>query len=410
MHRLLHRPLSLPVVAVSVVALMALAAPANAAATAKVGAACPASGKLIGGGPGVTFVCTPSKGKLVWQLLRPGSPSPSRAATTPAGPTACVAPVHFTKSLIDPASVDVVAPIGGQTGSGGVVAVRSYIQPKRSLDGQHLPLYAPTDMTLTGGTHYKLPGSPYAPEYSLAFDAGCGITVNLFHLKEISARLQTVVPAAPTASSATAPVKSLKITAGEQIGGYVPGGADGVAFDFWVDNAKVTNTFITPARYAHSNYLHAVCPYDLYTQPLRDTWLAKLGSQSSGVVAGTPCGTVSQGRLGTAQGQWFADKDPAVGQTDVLRYDGTYMSQGVLSSAADGAVRIGGFWSPTYIIVGRENPTWADPATVSSDHCWADDMRSVTVRLDSPQVMRVFVAAGGCPALIPADQWKMYYR
>jgi hypothetical protein len=304
-----------------------------------------------------------------------------------------------------------VAPIGGQTGSGGVVAVRSYTFPEQSLAGQHLPLYAPTGMTLVGAAYYQLPGSTYAPEYSLEFDAGCGITVNLYHVKEVSSRLAADIPPAPLPSSATNTVPKLKVTAGEQIGAYIPGGSDGVSFDFWVDDAGVTNAFITPARFGHTNYLHAVCPYSFYVEPLQSIWLAKLGSASGSPVPGTACGTVSQGRLGTVEGQWFFDQDPTVGQADVLTYRGTYMSQGMITLDADGTVRIGGFWSTTYVLTPRSSPTWADPSSITSGgHCWTDGTRSVSVQLDSAQTMRVYVNAGGCPSSVAAGDWVTYYR
>ena len=221
------------------------------------GGRCAKAGAQTGGGPGVTLVCKKTKGKLTWQKLpsqhgiptqsRPGTTSPPRTttsvptttagtsttATTPT-PGCTSSSVHFTANLIDPAFVQSVTPIGGQTGSGGVLAVRSYIAPDQSLAGQHLPIYAPVNMTLVGAAHYQLPGSPYPPEYSLEFDVGCGVTINLYHIKEISTRLQTVVPATPVPSSATDPVTKLSVTAGEQIGAYIPGGMDGHAFDFWV--------------------------------------------------------------------------------------------------------------------------------------------------------------------------------
>ncbi len=398
--------------ALALVALLALAA--VSAGTAKppptVGQKCAKAGATIGAGPSRTLVCTKVGTKLVWKLQKAGSGKPSAGGGSSGGST-CTAPVAFTANLIDPSYVEHVNPIGGQTGSGGVVAVRSYIFPYQSLAGQHLPLYAPTALTLVGGTYYQLPGSPYKPEYSLELDAGCGITINLYHVKEVSAKLAAVLPQTPTPSSATAGVTPTKIAAGEQIGAYVPGGTDGVSFDFWVDDASVTNSFITPARFGHSNYLHAVCPYQFYSGAMRATWYAKIGG-SSGPVAGASCGTVSQGVSGTAEGMWFLDPNPATGQADVLTYDGTYMSQAIISEDPDGSVRVGGFYSSTYIITGKSDPSWADPATVTSSHCWYDSFgnRSLTVQLQSATTMRAAVVSGPCPASIDAGAWKTYYR
>ena len=387
--------------------------------TPKAGGACVKAGTTIGAGPNRTLICSKVGRKLVWKLLtmaggNPGkgsgssSGSPSGGGTS--GGSSCASPVTFTNNLIDPAYVDHVNPIGGQTGSGGVVAVRSYIFPLASLAGQHLPLFAPTAMTLEGGTYYQLPGSPYKPEYSLEFDAGCGITVNLYHVKEVSAKIAALLPSTPTPSSGTTPVTPTKVTAGEQIGAYIPGGTDGVSFDFWVNDASVTNSFITPERFGHSNYLHAVCPYQFYDAALKATWYAKIGG-SSGPVAGASCGTVSQGVSGTADGMWFLDRNATTGQADVLTYDGTYMSQAIISMDPDGTVRIGGFWSATYLLVARSDPSWADPTKVTGSHCWYSSYgdRSLTIQLQSATTMRAAIASGPC-APVDAGGWKTYYR
>ena len=411
------------------------ATPALAAGGPALGQPCTKAGQMTGLGPGKSAVCARSKGKLVWtQLKDQGKPQPGQQApkgkapgtttgAAPAGagassssPSCDPASVRFTANIMDPASVAFVTPIGGQTGSGGVVAVRSYVSPLRSLAGQRVPIMAPVDMTLTGAAHYKLPQAPasYQPEYSLYFSGPCGLDVKFFHVKALAAKLESVVPAAVSPSSAGNPVSSpLAVKAGEVIGYWI-GGGESVAFDFWVDNPRVTNAFITPERYGRSNYLHAVCPYAFYAEPLRSTWLNKLASQGGTIVPGTPCGTVSQGKLGTALGQWFLIKDPAQGQTDVISYDGTYMSQAIISLEADRTVRIGGFWSPGYILVGASDPTWADPSSVTTgkSQCWFDrsSNRSLSVVLDSATQMRVAVTDGPCPSPVDASAWKTYYR
>ena len=408
------------------------AALALAAGGPAVGQPCPKQGMMTGLGPGKSAICARVKGKLVWtQLKGQGKPqdggkqapkgkgpgTTTGAAPAAGGSSSCdPATVKFTANIMDPASVAFVTPIGGQTGSGGVVAVRSYVSPLRSLAGQRVPIMAPVDMPLTGAAHYKLPqaAASYQPEYSLYFDAPCGLAVKFFHVKALAAKLEAVVPAAGAPSSAGNPVSSpLAVKAGEVIGYWI-GGAESVAFDFWVDNPRVTNAFITPERYSRSNYLKAVCPYAFYVEPLRSTWLGKLASQGGTIVPGTPCGTVTQGKLGTALGQWFLIKDPAQGQTDVITYDGTYMSQGIIGLEADQTVRIGGFWSPGYVLIGKNDPSWADPSTVTTgkSQCWfdRDGNRSVSVVLDSATQMRVAVLDGPCPSSVAASAWKTYHR
>ena len=96
-------------------------------------------------------------------------------------------------------------------------------------------------MSLNSAGYYKPPGSSstYQPEYSLYFDAGCGITVKFFHIKGVVGQVATSVPTQPSESSAGQAVKSVEVSAGEQIGWYKLG-ATSVAFDFWVDDASHT--------------------------------------------------------------------------------------------------------------------------------------------------------------------------
>ena len=71
--------------------------------------------------------------------------------------------------------------------------------------GQQLPLYAPVDMTLTQAAYCKIGTDPtYKPEYSPFFDAGCGFTLQLYHVKGVVRAVAGVVPKNPVPSSASA--------------------------------------------------------------------------------------------------------------------------------------------------------------------------------------------------------------
>jgi hypothetical protein len=371
-----------------------------------VGTPCSKVGATTGDGPGRTVVCQRKNGRLVWVLATASGPTSGASATR------CATPVRFTRDIIDPASVQVVTPIGGQTGTGGVLAVRSYVHPRPDLAGQRLPLYAPAAMTLVQASYYRPPGAPagYQPEYSLYFDAGCDVQVQLFHVKGVVPPLSAVVPTTASPSSAGQAVRRVRVRAGQQIGWYTPSPPESVAFDVWVDDRRRTNDFIAPARFAGSNTLHAVCPWDYYRGAQRSRWLALLGAPSSAPVPGTTCGTVAQGTVGTAQGMWFLP-----GATvDALTYDGAYQSQIMLTMDALGTVRIGGLnpsGSPAQIMVGSNSPTWRDPATVrvGDTHCWSEAGRSVLVSVLDGTRMRVVTGAGDCASL-NLDAGRTYSR
>ena len=96
-------------------------------------------------------------------------------------------PVQFTEYLVDLKYVKKVGQIGVVHGSGKNIVERSYISVKEEFYEQKIPLYAPADITLVWGSHYKMPGSSdnLLTDYALRFDAGCGVEITLGHLKEV---------------------------------------------------------------------------------------------------------------------------------------------------------------------------------------------------------------------------------
>ena len=427
----MRRPLPNAVgVALAIAALVGMsvaAAPAQAASL--VGKPCTKLGATQGDGPGRTIICTKmtkgkNKGKLIWQLQKGPNPGPGPGPNPGPGPgpnpgPSCTARPVFTKDFIDPDQVQVVVPIGEQTASGGVLSVRSYVHSKPSLDGQKLPLYAPVDMTLNQAAYYKISTDPaYKPEYSLFFDAGCGVTVQLYHVKGVVGAVASVVPKEPVPSSAGQPVTPTLIKAGEQIGWFQGEAGKSVAFDLRVEDSSRTNTFINQARFTSSpgasGELYAVCPYDFYAGAQRERWLAKLGAPSTDPVPGTPCGTISQGKVGTAQGMWFFSD----AKVNSLTYrgetwndgmpGGQYQSQIVFNVDPRSTIRIGGLNAARPLVqmmISKQGPgsdTWRDPMSVTAgqEHCWSNASQSVKVRLSADgAALTAVVGSGPCSSL-----------
>ena len=388
-------------------------------ASSLVGSTCSKLNMEMGDGPNKSVVCKLVGKKKLWQNLAKtasttGNPSQgSSTSSSGASSNLCKKVPQFTANFIDPKYVRVVTPIGEQTGGGGVIAVRSYIHPDQTFSGQQLPIYATTDMTLYSANYYKLAGASdtYKPEYSLYFDAGCGITVKFFHIKGVVGKVASVVPTGPSSSSAGQGVKNVSVKAGEQIGWYLLG-ENSVAFDFWVDDASITNSFIVQSHYASSNALHSVCPYSFYTAEKKAIWLAKLGAPGSDPIPGTTCGTISEGVAGTAEGMWFISPNTL---TDVLSFDGPYQSQIMFTTDASGTVRIGGLNASSgqmQMMVSSNAPTWKKPVDVrvGDSYCWSTARQSVKVHVISTKSMAVLVAGGSCEAIGDAESGRTYQR
>jgi hypothetical protein len=374
-----------------------------------------------GDGPGRTVICKKVGAKKIWQVLVQSKPKPQQSGNSPTktpAPTSspgksCTKTPQFTHDFFDPKYVRVVTPIGEQTGSGGVIAVRSYVHPAIEFAGQELPIFAPIDMVLTSASYYKPPGSSdtYKPEYSLYFDAGCGISVKFFHIKGVVGKVAGAVPSEPSNSSAGQTVKATAVKAGEQIGWYKLGETS-VAFDFWVDNSAITNKFIVQSHFSNSNALHSVCPYDFYSSDKKSVWLAKLGAPGSDPIPGTGCGSISQGVLGTVDGMWFISEST---ENDRVVYDGAYQSQIMFSVDPSGIVRIGGLnasGAPAQMMISSNASTWKKPTdiTVGTTHCWSNSQQSVRVNLVSEKTMSVLVGAGSCDGLGSQSLGRIFYR
>lgn len=399
-----------------------------------VGSPCTKLNEQRGDGPGRTVICKKVGSKKIWQVLVRSKPTPQQSSAsqsgtpsqtkTPDSPNntsapssspenSCAKTPEFTYNFIDPKYVRVVTPIGEQTGSGGVIAVRSYVHPAIEFAGVELPIFAPTDMTLSSASYYKPPGSSdtYKPEYSLYFEAGCGISIKFFHIKGVVGKVAGAVPVEPSSSSAGQAVKSTPVKAGEQIGWYKLGETS-VAFDFWVDNAAVTNKFIVQSHFTNSNALHSVCPYDFYISDKKAIWLAKLGAPGSDPIPGTGCGTISQGVVGTADGMWFVNENT---ENDRLTLDGAYQSQVMFSIDPSGIIRIGGLnatGAPTQMMISSNASTWKKPSdiTIGATHCWSNSQQSVKVNIISEKVMTVLVGTGNCDGLNSMGVGKTYFR
>jgi hypothetical protein len=370
------------------------------------------------------------KGKLLWQLMKAPNPGPGPSPGPNPGPNpGCTTRPVFTQDLIDPSHVQVVVPIGQQTAFGGVLSVRSYIHSKPSLDGQKLPLYAPVDMTLIQAAYYNISQDPtYKPEYSLFFDAGCGIQVQLYHVKGVVGAVAQAVPKEPVPSSAGQPVTATPVKAGQQIGWFQGEAGKSVAFDFRVEDSSRTNTFINQSRFTSSpgasGELRAVCPYDFYVGAQRDRWLAKLGAPSSEPIPGTSCGTISQGTAGTAQGMWFFENAKVNdltyrGETwDEGMAAGQYQSQILLTVDPGGTIRIGGLNAARplgQMMIGKQgagSETWKDPLAIKAgqEHCWSTASQSVKVRLSTNGAALTAVVGSGSCAMLDLARGQTYVR
>lgn len=335
-------------------------------------------------------------------------------ATTP---TACTTRPVFTNYLIDPALLKVVTQIGVVGGGNTEIVGRSYVMPIDGMDGIKMALTAPADLKITAARHYLPPGAPtvgYVPDWSLVFDAGCGVTVELFHVKDVAASIKAVVDTTIYPSSAWQPLTTpVSFRAGETFGWYERG-LNSVAFDVIAHDKNTRNHWANQQRYevGGSNILDVVCPWSLFELSKRDAYLNAIGAPTGFRVPGAGCGSVERDVVGTTAGQWFTSATLAPFS---LTKTGNYGNPLPIILGVDSTVYVGHTGPANDVRIARNNATWKDPATISSSWCYQIENGSTKngwlwLRLNNATQMDVSYSDSGlCPTTFPSE-FMAYYR
>jgi hypothetical protein len=384
------------------------------------GSRCKVAGATIGGGANVTFVCTKKNGKLVWENKREGKPtsttttSTTTTSTTPTTTTttanSTLDPVFhtpctnnpdpvFTANLSDPNYINFIQPMGlGQVGP----RFRTFLWINTATAPAEIPIYAPVDSSLVDGVYVSKNG---LVDYDLHFVVSCQVWYLINHISDPIAAIRQDLPATPqvgsTAVNGPTVTKILHFKAGDLLG-YTTGTTNAHNFDFGVFNSSQDNGFANQARYkiadSQDKYLTAVCPYDYFTPDQKAVWYSKFGE--TGPVANATCGQINQDVLGTISGMWFVGPTSA-GAEPVNLMVGVY---------TDGSVQISGQDISPIPIIYPSDPTYLDPATVTTDHCYASSGEYYFLRVVSATEIQLASGAGSCPAVFPSVNATNYYR
>jgi hypothetical protein len=172
------------------------------------------------------------------------------------------------------------------------------------------------------------------------------------------------------------------------------GAGPGGPLDFGLFNISFVGQFANQSRYEGPGYtqlLHADCPYDYYPEPQRSAYLALFGSPGGVSVPVGTCRPISRDVAGTVAGAWFTGDN----------FEATF----AIADTLDGQIRLGGpgfgFW------VNPGEPTWLDPATITTQHCYQSGTGAgasyAYLKLLTPTELAVANGAGDCPTSLPAN-------
>ncbi len=299
--------------------------------------------------------------------------------------------VVFTKVFVDNEKIESIGPIGAlDGGSHG----RSYIQVK---EGSQTPVYAPADAILEYIVYARRGPLLETGEYGLYFRAGCDLVFLLDHLDSLSEELQALAPSEFSESSATGgPIVGYQVTAGELIA-YTDGTDMGRTFDFLVlDNSKQVE-YINPGRFEWDQNNFSQCPYDYYTEDLKNEYYSLLPEPNK---SDKNCGNPSYDIKGTASGGWFQGDDKDISGRWMTF--GTYTSYSGLMIRKDGGVDFSvRDYDP---VIKPEDMKPGDEVCYNYNSSWA------YARLETEDELRVVTGSGSCPGVFPVSQAETWVR
>jgi hypothetical protein len=369
------------------------------------GGPCAKAGSTIGGGPGVTWVCTKKGATLVWQKLagQTGTPvnTPTKPGIDPTYHTPCKSNPHpvFTANLTDPNDIRLIQPLGlGEVEP----RFRTFLWIDTAVAPAKIPIYAPIAGNFVNGVYKDVKG---LVDYDLHFVVSCQIWFTINHVSNPIAAIRQDLPSTPqvgTTQTDGVPVKHILHFKAGQLIGYTTGTTLAHDFDFGVFDTTHVNKFSNLTRFkvngANTKYLTAVCPYDFFTPAKRAVWYSKFGETSP--VPNATCGQINQDVAGTIAGMWFAG-GTSVGSLPVNLMVGVYI---------DGSIQISGQDISPIPVIDQSNPTYATPASVTTQHCYAQNNEYYFFNVLSATEIQLSSGTGTCPATFSSTGAKNYFR
>ena len=244
------------------------AVPSSASAT--LGEACSPAGSKTGGGPGITYICTLVKGKLIWQrevggvdLGNANSLNPvTKGKALSGGQCSGSGSTPLTHAPMNIQDIGVIEPMGNMSGPHVTPADHEgYIGADPHAPVNTYPVYADAD-GIIGKVAFTNDGTKDAWWVTIAHSCTFGTNYNL--LTSIAPAIKAALPKSWPKSMGNVhiPVKS-----GELIGYDA-----GYGIDFQVWNTQTTLTgFLNPIAYNNSEpwKVNIVQPLDYFTASVK---------------------------------------------------------------------------------------------------------------------------------------------
>ncbi len=266
-----------------------------------------------------------------------------------------------------------------------------------------VPIYAPVDSDLVEATYKSVRG---ATDFDVHLMVSCQIWYMVNNITDPVDKIRQALPAIPVTNTIDIPKISppIHFVAGELLG-YTNGTPLPHNWDFGVFDLTHANQFVNQARYNQDKYgkiQTAICPFDFFPEAQKVVYYGLFGETKP--VSGAKCGPISPDKAGTISGSWFEVPFTAPTGPERQRFKlmiGTYN---------DGVVRITGEDFTSRIEIDPTNPTYLEPLSVTTRHCYVADNQMVDFQVISDQQINVYIGTGSCGTVFPTSGFKNYYR
>ncbi len=306
----------------------------------------------------------------------------------------------FTHAFTDDTKISEISQIGSNAFYNPGSQARSYVSVK---EGENTPVYAPTDAKITR-IHYSDKNYSFIspgfirPEYRINFEVSCEVEMAYDHILNITNKLKEYAPQVSASGRNDGIAVSIPVQAGELIG-YTSGSFPGRAFDFVFVNKARLAQHINPARWTTDNSKYADCPYDYFTDDLKNKYYTIIQRP---IGSSLTCGPLVRDIAGTISGYWFqGNADESRGNRFGI-YESKHFVEFVLAREGE-----------PFFFVRDTSPSRISPKTVTSGNsaCYYDDEKNTYAYLKmlSTEELGLATGNGRCPSSFPT-QYETWAR
>ena len=301
----------------------------------------------------------------------------------------------FTSSFTDITKIRSLSQIGSNALFNPGAQARSYITIR---GGEVVPIYAPINSTVTMIAYSnKFYPDFVRPEYRLDMKASCEVTYSFDHIVSIVEKLQKQAPKTPANKSSEGIYVSIPIQAGELLG-YTSGTVQAKTWDFVFINSAHNTFHINQDRWISDYSKHNDCPYDYFTDDLKDEYYSLIERPDN---SKNTCGPFLRDVPGTISGYWFKDNS---NENQGKRFgisNGKHFVEFILADERN-------FFS---IRDGNPNRISPESVTIGENVCYfdSDNKKYVYLKLISEKEIMIVTGTGSCPSQFPGEG-ELYIR